>query len=36
MLSAADQIRLINRKIEVPHEGVYTDLIWSDPDDIET
>jgi len=28
-----DQIRLIDRKQEVPHEGSMCDLLWSDPDD---
>ena len=31
-----DQIRLIDRKVEVPHEGPFCDLMWSDPEDIET
>jgi diadenosine tetraphosphatase ApaH/serine/threonine PP2A family protein phosphatase len=26
------QIRLINRKQEVPHDGAMCDLLWSDPD----
>jgi serine/threonine-protein phosphatase 4 catalytic subunit len=30
-----DQIRTIDRKGEVPHEGAMCDLLWSDPDDIE-
>ena len=29
-----DQIRLIDRKQEVPHEGPMCDLLWSDPEDI--
>ena len=35
-VSTIDQIRLINRKMEIPREGVFCDLMWSDPDDIET
>ena len=35
-ISTVDQIRLINRKMEIPHDGAFCDLMWSDPDDIET
>ena len=35
-ISTVDQIRLLNRKMEIPHEGPFCDLMWSDPDDIET
>eukprot|EP01128_Nolandella_sp_AFSM9_P011296 TRINITY_DN7_c8_g1_i1.p1 TRINITY_DN7_c8_g1~~TRINITY_DN7_c8_g1_i1.p1 ORF type:complete len:324 (+),score=58.48 TRINITY_DN7_c8_g1_i1:48-974(+) len=31
-----DQIRTIPRNQEVPHEGAFCDLMWSDPEDIET
>lgn len=31
-----DQIRVINRVQEIPHEGAFGDLVWSDPEDIET
>lgn len=34
-ISTVDQIRLIHRKIEIPNEGPFTDLLWSDPEDIE-
>mmetsp|Transcript_22775 Transcript_22775/g.54045 ORF Transcript_22775/g.54045 Transcript_22775/m.54045 type:complete len:311 (+) Transcript_22775:222-1154(+) len=30
-----DQMRLIDRKQEIPHEGAFCDLMWSDPEDIE-
>ncbi|KAF8990794.1 Metallo-dependent phosphatase-like protein [Cyathus striatus] len=33
-LHSMDQIRTIDRKQEVPHDGLMCDLLWSDPDDI--
>jgi serine/threonine-protein phosphatase 4 catalytic subunit len=35
LISSLDQIRKIDRKQEVPHEGAMCDLLWSDPEDIE-
>ena len=33
-INSLDQIRTIDRKQEVPHEGAMCDLLWSDPDDV--
>jgi len=30
-----DQIRVIQRNVEIPHEGAFCDLMWSDPEDID-
>jgi serine/threonine-protein phosphatase 6 catalytic subunit len=35
-IKSLDQIRTIDRKIEIPHEGAFCDLMWSDPEEIET
>jgi len=32
-VTTLDQIRTIDRKQEVPHEGAMCDLLWSDPED---
>ena len=32
-LDSLDQIKQIDRQVEVPHEGPMCDLLWSDPDD---
>ncbi|XP_017154076.1 serine/threonine-protein phosphatase 4 catalytic subunit-like [Drosophila miranda] len=32
-ISTLDQIRLIDRKMEIPHNGSMCDLLWSDPED---
>ena len=34
-ISAIDQIRLIDRKMEIPRAGAFCDLLWSDPENIE-
>lgn len=31
-----EQIRTIDRNCEIPHEGPFCDLMWSDPEEIET
>ena len=28
-----DQVRILERKMEVPHEGAFADLMWSDPEE---
>ncbi|KAK4686009.1 hypothetical protein P7C73_g4133, partial [Tremellales sp. Uapishka_1] len=35
-IKTLDQIRIIPRAQEVPHEGAFCDLMWSDPDDVDT
>ena len=32
-ISTLDEIRLIDRKMELPHEGGMCDLLWSDPEE---
>ncbi|KAH9569446.1 hypothetical protein CY35_03G133900 [Sphagnum magellanicum] len=34
-ITTLDQIRTIDRKQEVPHDGAMYDLLWSDPEEIE-
>lgn len=33
-INTLDQIRVLDRKQEVPHDGAMCDLLWSDPEDI--
>ena len=35
-IQTLDQMRVIDRKVEIPSEGAFWDLMWSDPEDIET
>jgi serine/threonine-protein phosphatase 6 catalytic subunit len=35
-LKTIDQLRLVDRMMEIPSEGPFSDLMWSDPDDIES
>jgi diadenosine tetraphosphatase ApaH/serine/threonine PP2A family protein phosphatase len=32
-IKTVDQIRTIQRNLEIPHEGAFCDLMWSDPED---
>ena len=34
-IKTLDQIRLIDRRMEIPHEGAFCDLMWADPEDID-
>ncbi|KAL3696806.1 hypothetical protein R1sor_010882 [Riccia sorocarpa] len=34
-ITTLDQIRTVDRKQEVPHDGAMCDLLWSDPEEIE-
>lgn len=35
-IGTIDEIRSIDRKQEVPHEGAMCDLLWSDPDEVDS
>jgi serine/threonine-protein phosphatase 6 catalytic subunit len=32
-IKTLDQIRTIDRGREIPHEGAFCDLVWSDPEE---
>jgi len=34
-IKTLDDIKQIDRKIEIPHDGPMSDMMWSDPEDIE-
>jgi diadenosine tetraphosphatase ApaH/serine/threonine PP2A family protein phosphatase len=34
-LRAIDQFRLLNRRQEIPNDGPFSDLVWSDPENVE-
>lgn len=34
-IKTLDQVRLFERRTEPPHDGPFSDLMWSDPADIE-
>jgi len=35
-IKALDQIRTIQRNQEIPHKGAFCDLVWSDPDEVDS
>ncbi|XP_076282262.1 protein phosphatase V [Lasioglossum baleicum] len=36
VIRTLDQIRTIERNQEIPHKGAFCDLVWSDPEDVDT
>jgi len=34
-IKSIEQINIIERRVEIPHDGPFCDLMWSDPEDIE-
>lgn len=35
-IKTIDQIRTLERNQEIPHKGAFCDLVWSDPEDVDT
>jgi len=35
-IKTLDQVNMIDRMVEIPHEGPFCDLMWSDPEEIES
>ena len=35
-IKTLDQIRTIERNQEIPHKGAFCDLVWSDPEEVES
>ena len=35
-INTLDQIRTIDRNQEIPHKGAFCDLVWSDPEDLDS
>ncbi|PQE28828.1 phosphatase 2A protein [Rutstroemia sp. NJR-2017a BBW] len=35
-IRTVDQIRVVARAQEIPHEGAFCDLVWSDPEEVDT
>lgn len=35
-IKSIDQIRTIERNLEIPHDGPFCDIMWSDPDHVKT
>jgi len=34
-IKTVDQVNLIDRKVEIPNEGPFADILWSDPEEID-
>jgi serine/threonine-protein phosphatase 6 catalytic subunit len=35
-INTLDQIRTLERNQEIPYKGAFCDLVWSDPEEVET